>query len=52
MRPSTQTRVTALGLKKLIHKHKLEQLRALRGRVMLNLNITKSRKRQLSPKRG
>lgn len=47
----TKTKVTALGLKELIRRHKLEQLRALRGCVMLDLNIAKSRKRQFSPQR-
>lgn len=42
---TTKTMVIVLGLQELIHRHKLEQLRALRGRVVLTTNVRVSRKR-------
>ena len=41
----TKTMAIVLGLKELIHHHQLEQLRALRGRVPLALDLRQSRKR-------
>lgn len=41
----TKTMVIVLGLKELVHRHKLEQLRALRGRVALTVNVGKARQR-------
>lgn len=41
----TKTMVIVLGLKELIHRHKLEQLRALRGRVALTVDVAKARQR-------
>ncbi len=41
----TKTMVIVLGLQELIHRHKLEQLRALRGRIPLTTDLRKSRKR-------
>ena len=42
----TKTMVIVLGLKELISRHKLEQLRALRGRVKLTTDVDKSRARR------
>lgn len=41
----TKTMTVVLGLKELVHRHQLEQLRALRGRVPLTLDVRQSRKR-------
>ena len=41
----TKTMVIVLGLKELINRHKLDQLRALRGKVKLMVDLSKSRKR-------
>ena len=41
----TKTMVIVLGLKELINRHKLDQLRALRGKVKLAVDLGKSRKR-------
>ena len=41
----TKTMVIVLGLKELINRHKLEQLRTLRGQVELTTDVRKSRKR-------
>ena len=41
----TKTMVIVLGLKELINRHKLEQIRALRGKVNLTVDLAKSRKR-------
>ena len=41
----TKTTVLILGLKELIHRHHIEQLRALRGRIRLNVDVAASRKR-------
>ena len=41
----TKTTVIILGLQELIHRHHIEQLRALRGRIPLNVNLASSRKR-------
>ncbi|MBI2885021.1 MAG: type II toxin-antitoxin system VapB family antitoxin [Candidatus Omnitrophica bacterium] len=41
----TKTMVVVLGLQELIHRNRLEQLRALRGRVELTVDVRKSRKR-------
>jgi len=42
----TKTMVIVLGLQALIHQYKLAQLRALRGRVALTVDVSKSRKRR------
>ena len=41
----TKTMVVVLGLQELIHRHQLEQLRALRGHVDLVTDVRKSRNR-------
>jgi hypothetical protein len=41
----TKTMVIVLGLQELINRHKLDQLRALRGRVRLTTDVSRSRKR-------
>ena len=41
----TKTMVIVLGLKELINRHKLDQLRALRGRLELATDVRKARKR-------
>ena len=41
----TKTMAIVLGLQELINRHKLEQLRALRGRVTLTTDVRKARKR-------
>jgi Arc/MetJ family transcription regulator len=41
----TKTMVIVLGLKELINRHKLEQLRALRGTMQLTTNLEQTRKR-------
>ena len=41
----TKTMAIILGLQELINRHKLEQLRALRGRVELTTDVRASRKR-------
>ncbi|MBI4598377.1 MAG: type II toxin-antitoxin system VapB family antitoxin [Candidatus Omnitrophica bacterium] len=41
----TKTMVIVLGLQELIHRHKLEELRALRGGVALTVDVRASRKR-------
>ena len=41
----TKTMVIVLGLKELINRHKLDQLRSLRGKVKLTVDLGKSRKR-------
>ena len=42
----TKTMVIVLGLKELINRHKLEQLRALRGQLQLTVDVDKARKRR------
>lgn len=42
----TKTMAIVLGLKELITRHRLEQLRALRGRIKLTVDVSKSRKRR------
>lgn len=42
----TKTMVIVLGLKELVNRHKLEQLRALRGRLDLDVDVNASRKRR------
>lgn len=42
----TKTMVIVLGLQELINRHKLDQLRALRGRVDMTIDIGKSRDRR------
>jgi len=41
----TKAMVIVVGLKELINRHKLEQLRALRGRIDLAVDLKKSRLR-------
>lgn len=41
----TKTMAIVLGLQELVNRHKLEQLRALRGRVPLTIDVRSSRKR-------
>lgn len=41
----TKTTAITLGLQELINKHRLEELRALRGKVDLGIDIRKSRRR-------
>ena len=41
----TKTTVITLGLQELINKHRIEALRALRGKMDLSIDIRKSRKR-------
>jgi Arc/MetJ family transcription regulator len=41
----TKTMVIVLGLKELVHKHKLSELAALRGKLDLTTDLRKSRKR-------
>ena len=41
----TKTMVIVLGLQELIHRHRLEQLRTLRGRVPLTIDVHKARRR-------
>jgi Arc/MetJ family transcription regulator len=41
----TKTLAITMGLQELIHKYRLDQLRALRGRVDLSLDVRKSRQR-------
>lgn len=41
----TKTMVIILGLQELIHRHKLEELRTLRGRIELTTDVRASRKR-------
>ena len=45
-RARTKTMVIVLGLQELINRHKIHQLRALRGKVKLTIDIAKSRQRQ------
>ncbi|MBI2094250.1 MAG: type II toxin-antitoxin system VapB family antitoxin [Candidatus Omnitrophica bacterium] len=42
----TKTMVIVLGLKELINRHKLEQLRALRGVLPLVVDVPKARGRR------
>ena len=44
-RVKAKTMVLVLGLKELIHRHKLEQLKNLGGRIHLNVDVAASRKR-------
>ena len=44
-RAKTKTMVIVLGLKELIHQHRLEQLRSLRGRVHVTVDVAASRRR-------
>lgn len=44
-RVKTKTMVIVLGLQELINRHKLDQLRALRGQVKVNVDIAKARRR-------
>jgi len=41
----TKTMAITLGLQELINRHRLEQLRALRGKIPLEIDIRKSRRR-------
>lgn len=41
----TKTTAITLGLQELIHKHRLDELRSLRGRVDLRIDVRKSRRR-------
>lgn len=41
----TKTTAIVLGLQELINKYRLEALRSLRGKVDLNLDVRKSRRR-------
>ena len=41
----TKTMAIVLGLQELIHRHQLDELRALRGRIPLTLDLRKSRRR-------
>ena len=41
----TKTMAIVLGLKELIHRHHLDQVRALRGRIALTTNLRKTRGR-------
>ena len=41
----TKTMVIVLGLQELINRHKLRQLSALGGKLRLNVDLRKSRKR-------
>ena len=41
----TKTTVITLGLQELINKHRIEALRALRGKIDLSTDVRKSRKR-------
>lgn len=41
----TKTMAITLGLQELINKRRIEDLRALRGKIDLSINIRKSRKR-------
>jgi Arc/MetJ family transcription regulator len=41
----TKTMVVVLGLRELINRHKLEQLRALRGQMELTTDVRRSRRR-------
>ncbi|MHC4471455.1 MAG: type II toxin-antitoxin system VapB family antitoxin [Planctomycetota bacterium] len=42
---ATKTMAVVMGLQELIHRKKIEQLRSLRGKVSLDLDLGKSRKR-------
>lgn len=42
----TKTMVVVLGLKELINRHKLDQLRTLRGHMKLTIDVGRSRKRR------
>ena len=44
-RARTKTMVIVMGLQELLHRHQLEQLRALRGRIELTTNVRASRRR-------
>lgn len=44
-RAKTKTMTIILGLQELISRHKLEQLRALRGRIKLTTDVRMARKR-------
>ena len=41
----TKTMAITLGLQELIHRYNLERLRELRGRIELDVDIRKSRRR-------
>jgi hypothetical protein len=41
----TKTMVIVMGLQELIHRHQVQQLRALRGRIHLTVDVDKSRDR-------
>jgi len=41
----TKTMAIVLGLQELIHKYKLDQLRGLRGKMDLAIDLKKSRRR-------
>ena len=41
----TKTMAITLGLQELINRHRIEQLRALRGKLDLNIDLRKSRQR-------
>ena len=41
----TKTMAVVLGLKELLHRHQIEQLRGLRGGMDMAVNISSSRKR-------
>ena len=47
-RVKTKTMVVVLGLQELLNRYKLAQLRALRGRVELTVDVHKARKRRTS----
>lgn len=42
----TKTMVVVLGLQELINRHKLDQLRALRGQVEIMVDLQKTRDRR------
>ena len=41
----TKTTVITLGLQELINKYRIDDLRSLRGKIDLNIDIRKSRRR-------
>jgi Arc/MetJ family transcription regulator len=41
----TKTMAVILGLKELLHRHQIEKLRGMRGRVNIAVNVQSSRKR-------
>ncbi len=44
-RAKTKTMTIILGLRELINRHKLEKLRALRGKIKLTTDVRMARKR-------